>query len=125
METFGGQRETEASQLLFFCAAITGYLQASDLIVIVKIKQVLNKLALHIPHISCYQKSDAQFSIRKKSSPGRQGWHPVVKLLCTISAVVLFRCSLSLFPDRPSSLGVEFVPGQGHCFILFIDSSLF
>lgn len=45
--------KTEASQPLSFCAAMpAGYLRASDLILSLRLKQVLTKTALHTPHIS-------------------------------------------------------------------------
>lgn len=56
LEAFGGQRKTEASQPLSFCAAMPGYLRASDLILSLRLKQVLTKAALHTPHISYTRK---------------------------------------------------------------------
>lgn len=50
--------KTEASLSLSFCVAVTDYLQASDLILTLRIKQGLNKVALHMPHISYHQRSD-------------------------------------------------------------------
>lgn len=49
-------RQKEARQPLSFCAAIPGYLRASDLILSVRQKQVLTKTALHSPHISYTRK---------------------------------------------------------------------
>lgn len=57
--------KTEASPSLSFRVTITGYPQASDFILTVRIKQDLNKVALHMPYISDCQRSDTQFSIRK------------------------------------------------------------
>lgn len=48
--------KTEASRPFSFCAAIPGYLRASDLILSLRLKQVLTKIALCTPHISYTRK---------------------------------------------------------------------
>lgn len=110
MEAFRGQRKTEARQPLFFCAAIPGYLRASDLILSVRQKQVLTKTALHSPHISYTRKVILNFlSEDKVAQVGRAG---AVESSCCPRSPVL-GCTLCLFTHQPSSLGVEFNLARG------------